>query len=98
MNTKEIKTYRLIIKGKVQNVGFRHWFSNLAISFGLNGYIQNQHNKDEVEAIVQGRMESIMSISEKAKTGPEMALVEGVIPSNVFSNVTYSGFIVKFEN
>ena len=25
-----------------------------------------------------------------------MALVEGVIPSNVFSNVIYSGFIVKY--
>ena len=41
-------------------------------------------------------MESILSISEKAKNGPKMALVEGVIPSNVFSNVTYSGFIVKY--
>ena len=96
MNSSEIKTYRLIIKGKVQGVGFRHWFSNLAISLGLNGYIQNLLNKEEVEAIVQGKMKDILSISEKAKTGPELALVEGVIPSNVFSNVTYSGFIVKF--
>ena len=98
MNIKEIKTYRLIIKGKVQRVGFRHWFSNLAISLGLNGYIQNQHNKDEVEAIIQGEMQSILSIAERSKTGPKMALVEGVIPSNVFSNVIYSGFIVKYEN
>ena len=37
MNTKKVKTYRLVIKGKVQDVGFRHWFSNLAISLGLNG-------------------------------------------------------------
>ena len=96
MNSNEIKTYRLIIKGKVQGVGFRHWFSNLAIALGLNGYIQNLLNKDEVEAIVQGEMESILSISEKSKNGPKMALVEGVIPSNVFSNVTYSGFIVKY--
>ena len=42
MNTNEIKPYRLIIKGKVQGVGFRHWFSDLAISLGLNGYIQNK--------------------------------------------------------
>ena len=93
-----IKTYRLIIKGKVQGVGFRHWFSNLAISLGLNGYIKNQHNKDEVEAIIQGSMQDILSIAERSKTGPEMALVEGIIPSNVFSNVTYSGFIVKYDN
>ena len=93
-----MNTYRLIIKGKVQGVGFRHWFSNLAISLGLNGYIQNQHNKDEVEVIIQGDMQNILSIAERSKTGPEMALVEGVIPSNVFSNVTYSGFIVKYDN
>ena len=41
MTKLDIKTYRLIIKGKVQNVGFRHWFSDLAISLGLNGYVQN---------------------------------------------------------
>ena len=98
MDTMKIKTYRLIIKGKVQGVGFRHWFSNLAISLGLNGYIQNQHNKDEVEAIIQGDMENILNIAEKSKTGPELSLVEGVIPSKIISNVTYSGFIVKYDN
>ena len=98
MDTKKIKTYRLIIRGKVQGVGFRHWFSNLAISLGLNGYIQNQHNKDEVEAIIQGDMENILNIAEKSKTGPELALVEGVIPNKIISNATYSGFIVKYDN
>ena len=68
MNFIDTKTYRLIIKGKVQDVGFRHWFSNLAISLGLNGYIQNKESKDEVEAIVQGKMSDILNITEKAKT------------------------------
>ena len=72
MNTNEIKTYRLIIKGKVQGVGFRHWFSDLAISLGLNGYIQNKESKDEVEAIIQGDMQSILSITEKAKDGSHL--------------------------
>ena len=98
MDTENIKTYRLIIKGKVQNVGFRHWFGNLAIALGLNGYVQNLQNKDEIEAIIQGDMKDILSIADKSKTGPNMALVEGVIPSNVFSNVTYKGFIVKYED
>ena len=88
----------LLISGKVQGVGFRHWFSNLAISLGLNGYIQNQQNKDEVEAIIQGNMDSILNIAEKSKNGPELSLVEGVIPNKIISNVTYSGFIVKYDN
>ena len=96
MNFNDTKTYSLIIKGKVQAVGFRHWFSNLAISLGLNGYIQNKESKDEVEAIVQGEMKNILTITEKSKMGPELALVEGVIPNNIISNVTYSVFIVKY--
>ena len=96
MNFNDTKTYRLIIKGKVQGVGFRHWFSNLAISLGLNGYIQNKESKDEVEAIVQGEMKDILTITEKSRTGPELALIEGVIPNNIINNVTYSGFIVKY--
>ena len=98
MNTKEVKTYKLIIKGRVQGVGFRYWFSNLAISLGLNGYVQNQNNRDEVEAIIQGDMDNILNIAEKSKTGPELALVEGVIPNKIITNATYSGFIVKYDN
>ena len=98
MNSREIKTYRLIIKGKVQGVGFRHWFSNLAISLGLDGYIQNKQSKDEVEAIIQGNIKDILNITEKSKNGPEMSLVEGVIPNQIISNVNYSGFIVKYDN
>ena len=98
MTNTEIKTYRLIIKGKVQNVGFRHWFSDLAISLALNGYVQNLSNKDEVEGIIQGNIKDILNITEKSKNGPEMALVEGVIPNQIISNVKYSGFIIKYEN
>ena len=98
MQNTEYKTFWLIIKGKVQNVGFRHWFSDLAICLGLSGYVQNNQNKDEVEAIVQGDMQSILSITEKAKIGPELALVEGVIPNTIISNVKYSGFILKYDN
>ena len=96
MNFNDTKTYRLIIKGKVQGVGFRHWCSNLAISECISGYIQNKESKDEVEAIVQGEMKDILTITEKSRTGPELALIEGVIPNNIISNVTYSGFIVKY--
>ena len=98
MTNTDFKTYRLKIKGKVQNVGFRHWFSDLAISLGLNGYVQNLNNKDEVEAIIQGQIKDILNITEKAKNGPEMSLVEGVIPNQIISNVKYSGFIVKYDN
>ena len=97
MNTKEVKTYRLIIRGKVQGVGFRYWFSNLAISLGLNGYIQNQHNKDEVKAIIQGNIDDILKISKKSKEGPKDALIKEVVSNLIFNKINYSDFIVKYN-
>jgi acylphosphatase len=41
MNKKDIKTYILINKGKIQGVGFSHWFSDTLITLSLNGYVQN---------------------------------------------------------
>ena len=43
-------------------------------------------------------MDNILKISEKSKNGPELALVEGIIHNKIFSNVIYSGFIVKYDN
>ena len=95
---QNIKTYKIIIKGEVQRVGFRYWFSNLAISLDLNGYIQNQKNINEVEAMVQGSMKNILVIMEKSKTGPKTSIVEDVTSNKIISNVTYSKFIVKYNN
>ena len=98
MKVKRVKTYKLVIKGKVQDVNFRYWFSNLATSLSLNGYIQNHKNKDEVKSIIQGEINNILKIIEQSKTGPELAIVSDVISSKIFSNVIYSRFIVKFNN
>ena len=54
---KDLTTYRLIIIGRVQDVGFRYWFSKLAISLDLNGYIQNQKNINEVAYLVKQVLE-----------------------------------------
>ena len=96
MNTKRVKTCRLIIKGKVQYVGFRYWFYNLAISLGLKGYVKNLDSKSEVEAILQGNMIDILKITEKSKIGPELAMVEEVISKQIFNKVLYKEFKVKY--
>ena len=87
-----------IIQPLFTSVIFTLIFNNLANSLGLNGYIQNQNNKNEVEAIIQGNIKDILNITEKCKLGPELALVEDVIPCKIFCNVIYSRFIVKYDN
>ena len=98
MNTKRFKTYRLIIKGKVQDVGFRYWFRNLALSFKLNGYVMNRKSNNEVETIVQGNMVDILKITEKSKIGPKLARVEEVVSKQIFNKIQYKEFKVKYKN
>ena len=98
MNTKRVKTYKLIIKGKVQDVGFRYWFKNLAISLKLSGYIMNRYNNDEVETIVQGNMVDILEITEKSKIGPDLAMVEEVISKQIINKVQYKEFKIIYKN
>ena len=92
---KDLPTYRLIIIGKVQDVGFRYWFSKLAISLDLNGYVLNKKNINQVEAIIQGNIQNILKITKKSKNGPELANVEEVISNKIFCNIKYKNFIVK---
>ena len=98
MDIDSIKTYKFIIKGKVQNVGFRYWFRNLALSLKLNGYVMNRNNNDEVETIVQGNIINILKIVEKSKIGPKLAKVEKIISKQIFNKVQYKQFKVKYNN
>ena len=98
MNPKDMKTYRLIIKGKVQGVGFRYWFSNLETSHKLNGYIKNLKKSDKVEAIIQGDTKDILKIIKKSKVGPKFAVVDEVLINEISNNIQYEEFIIKYEN
>ena len=92
---KNIKTYLLTIKGKVQNVGFRYWFYQEAINLDLKGYVKNLNDENEVESLVQGQLSEILDIIEKSKKGPKLALVEEVISIEQMNNENYTSFIIK---
>lgn len=47
-----MQSIRYIVTGKVQKVGFRHYFARLAKSYKLKGYIKNLPNGD-VEILLQ---------------------------------------------
>ena len=78
-----IKTYKLIIIGKVQGVGFRYWFNKEAIALNLKGYVRNLENENEVESIIQGSANNISHFIEKCKHGPKLAMVEKIISKNI---------------
>lgn len=67
----------LVIKGRVQGVGFRHFTKKNAESLGVNGWVKNLSNGD-VEVVVQGEKDRVKEMIEHLKSGPVSANVEEV--------------------
>ena len=74
MNFKEMN---LMISGRVQGVGFRHFTRTNAEDLGLKGWVRNLNNGD-VEALFQGSEEKLERMLEKLKNGPMPARVDRV--------------------
>jgi acylphosphatase len=68
---------RLVIKGRVQGVGFRYGLADEARALGLRGWVRNCRDGD-VEAIVAGPAQSVDAIIAWAHRGPPGAKVSAV--------------------
>lgn len=70
-------TQRVIIKGRVQGVGFRSWVCNHARKLGLTGFVRNRSNGD-VEAIFHGPQERVEKMIRDCWDGPLISRVTAV--------------------
>lgn len=71
------KQFHLVISGAVQGVGYRSWFKKEANHLGITGWVKNRED-GAVEAVVQGDEKSLDRLIQKAKSGPDVGLVEYV--------------------
>lgn len=64
----------LIIKGRVQGVGYRYFVQDLAIGLNLKGWVRNLSNGD-VEALFEGQKVDIEKAIEQCRQGPPLSRV-----------------------
>jgi acylphosphatase len=72
-----IQTKRILVKGRVQGVGFRFFTKNTANMLGLVGFCRNLAD-GSVEAVVNGDQEIIEKFLGHLKQGPTLANVTGL--------------------
>jgi len=77
MNDTEIATVRVVIKGRVQRVGFRYWVIGEAGTRNLRGWVRNHHTGD-VEAVFSGPNALIEEMVTICHQGPAAAHVESI--------------------
>lgn len=65
----------LLIRGRVQGVGFRHFMGRAAFDLHVTGWVRNRHD-GSVEAVLCGTAEAVHAMIERARRGPPHAMVE----------------------
>jgi acylphosphatase len=84
-------TLRLLIRGRVQGVGFRYAFVDEARSRKLRGWVRNRRD-GSVEAIVAGPAADVDAIVAWSRRGPSDAQVTAV--ETTATNGDFAGFEV----
>lgn len=65
---------RVLVKGRVQGVGYRMWCVSRASGYGLEGWVRNLSG-DAVEAVLSGDAAMIDEMLHACWIGPPMAAV-----------------------
>jgi acylphosphatase len=68
---------RVVVRGRVQGVGYRAWTEDTAILNGLDGWVRNRRD-GAVEAVFAGSAEAVDGMIEACRRGPDSARVDAV--------------------
>ena len=67
----------LLIFGKVQGVGFRHWLYMIAVKKNIHGWVKNKIT-GEVEALLIGKDEDVNKVIKQCERGPHSSNITQV--------------------
>jgi acylphosphatase len=68
---------RVVIRGRVQGVGYRAWAEYTALDLALEGWVRNRRD-GTVEALFAGPQEAVEAMLEACREGPPGARVAAV--------------------
>jgi acylphosphatase len=68
---------RVVIRGRVQGIGYRAWTEITALEQGLEGWVRNCRDSS-VEALFAGPKEVVLAMIELCRQGPPGARVDGI--------------------
>jgi acylphosphatase len=68
---------QLVIRGRVQRVGYRAWVQHMALQHGVEGWVRNRHD-GTVEAVFAGPPNVVASMIEACRRGPLGAQVDAL--------------------
>ena len=89
------KTLNVLIKGRVQGVGFRYFTKNKAKELHLSGWVRNLPD-GSVETMVMGPFSVLEQLLHCLKKGPVGSHVESVEVQWLSEPQEFKGFEIRF--
>jgi len=68
---------RVIVRGRVQGVGFRAWVEHAALRKGVGGWVRNRRD-GTVEGLFVGPAEAVVQVIDACRRGPGGSRVDAV--------------------
>jgi acylphosphatase len=69
--------FRVVIRGRVQGVGYRAWTEIVATERDLEGWVRNRRD-GSVEAVFAGTQDTVIAMIELCREGPRGARVDAI--------------------
>ena len=76
------RSVEIIVRGRVQGVGYRAWTKGVAEARGLSGTVRNRRD-GSVEARLSGPEEAVAAMIEACREGPPGARVQDLAVADV---------------
>jgi len=90
-------SFKLVVSGEVQGVGFRASMRDVAECEGVKGWVRNRDD-GAIEALVQGEEPHVERVIEWARVGPRGAHVASLERQSVEGYPTQVGFRVLVQS
>jgi len=86
-------TYEIIVRGRVQGIGYRWFVKHQADLFGITGYVKNQVNGN-VLIVAQGEQEQLDAFIPVVQRGPDIALITSSDIHLLTTSTEYKEFLI----
>ncbi len=91
---KEASEVRVVVTGRVQGVFFRASTRDVAVRYGVRGFVRNLSD-GRVEAVLQGDRGAVEKVVTFMRSGPPGAFVEEADVEWRTPSETWDGFFVR---
>lgn len=88
------KQVHVLLRGRVQGVGFRFFVHDCAGQLGLTGWVRNLAD-DRVEAVATGEHERLQQFVALCKNGPPAAVVQDMTVEWQDANEGSANFTIR---